>query len=970
MNSDIFKAWLNSSFLTKNNQSYIDQIYEFFLKNPHSIDISWINIFKEWDIEEKNQNQSIINKQLHSTSPLLSEYDKQDNSYKSYISTDIDKEKTINISKILQLIHSFRKYGHQYSILDPLGLTINTVKNSFLELKYYKFLDKDVLQQFDTNLLGMNKGIITLNSIYKFLKKTYCGTIGIEYMHILDINQILWIQDYFESHTIEISDHFSVKEQRQFLNELIASEELERYLGIKFPGSKRFSLEGGDVLIPMLKEAIRYSVLNHNIQEIFLGMPHRGRLNTLINVLGKNPQDLFNEFYGTNQKYTNSGDVKYHQGLYSEVTINSQIVHISLLFNPSHLEIITPVMMGAARARIEQLYKDQIHKTILNKNYKIQQNIVLPITIHGDAAISAQGVVQETLNMANTRAYSVGGTIHIVINNQIGFTTSNIDDIRSTPYCTDIAKMIQAPILHVNADDVHAVIFVTRFALNFRNKFKHDIVIDLVCYRRHGHNETDEPHVTQPMMYQKIRNHPTVLELYAQKLIQKNIINVDDIKNESCLYRSKLDNENCVLEKNWKPVHVRSKYHVLDINQDTSYIINNSIKIDKQSLQQLACNIFNIPNSITMHDRVKKIYHERMEMALGNRLFDWGGAEILAYAVLLNQGYSIRLSGEDTARGTFFHRHAIIYDQKSTKKYIPLMNIKQKQGSFLIWNSVLSEESALAFEYGYAHVASHNTLVIWEAQFGDFSNGAQVVIDQFISSGEQKWNQLCGLIMLLPHGYEGQGPEHSSCRIERYLQLCSEYNMRICIPSTPDQIYHLLHQHAHDKIRRKPLIIVSPKSLLRHPMVHASIEDFTYGSFKAIISETNNNCILTQVNKIIICTGKIYYDLVNKRNQLKKYNIAIIRIEQLYPFPHVDIKIILKPYLHVENFIWCQEEPQNQGAWYYIQLYFHKYIPNITLNYMGRDEAAAPASGYFSQHQQQQTKIINQALDIINNEEG
>lgn len=934
MKNNTFKNWLDSSYLTENNFTYLDRMYRNFTHNPNSVDISWTNIFNQWSIENNNKNLN--------------------NSYKK-----IDNDKfSVLFIKILKLINAFRTYGCQYSKLDPLRLFVNRSKNNLLELKNYNFTSQELNTTFDTASFGMKQGMMSVENIYKFLKDTYCGSIGIEYMHILDINRILWIQNYYESN---LKDYNVLQntEQKQFLKEIIAAEELERCLGTKFSGTKRFSLEGGEALIPMLKEIIRYSVKNYDVQDVYIGMAHRGRLNVLVNILGKNPKDLFNEFCDNNQIFSGSGDVKYHQGLYSDITINNNTISVSLLFNPSHLEIVTPIVMGVVRSKIDQLLCNTFKKNSEN----ISQTI-LPIVIHGDAAISAQGIIQETLNMSNTNAYTVGGLIHIIINNQIGFTTSDIYKMRSTVYCTDIIKMIQAPILHVNADDINAVIFSTRFALDFRNKFNSDIMIDLVCYRRHGHNEIDDPSVTQPIMYQKIRNHPTVCVIYANKLKKLGIINCDDIKNITCAYNTKLNKETCVLKK-WEPVYTRSVYYSDHVNQNLNSFCYEKNAITSQYLKKLAYHISNIPVDIQMHDRVQKIYLNRMEMALGRRPFDWGAAEILSYATLLDQGYVIRLSGEDVSRGTFFHRHVIIHNQENGSTYVPLMNIREKQGSFFVWDSVLSEESAVSFEYGYSFMSSSHTLVIWEAQFGDFSNGAQIVIDQFISSSEQKWAQLSGLVMLLPHGYEGQGPEHSSCRIERYLQLCAENNMWVCVPSTPAQIFHILRQHASNNVK-KPLILVSPKSLLRNPMVTSSIDDLAYGSFNTVFNEKSKNCIINQIKRVIICTGKIYYDLVSERDKKNNYNLAIIRIEQLYPFPAVDIQVVLQSYTHVKDFVWCQEEPKNQGAWYYIQRCFFDNIKNVMLNYVGRADAAAPAVGSFSVHQIQQKEIIEDALNYKN----
>ncbi|URJ25391.1 2-oxoglutarate dehydrogenase E1 component [Candidatus Blochmannia ocreatus (nom. nud.)] len=955
MHNITLQNWSNSSCLSKNNQLYIEEIYKIFLQNPNSVDPSWIKIFQYLSLDKKIDKKNA--KHLNNTTYLSSKHDAITNTpNQTSITSDIFNNTTY--IQLSQLINAFRTYGYQYAILDPLNLQNKTTHNPLLELENYNFSSKNFKNNIDMTPFGLNKKSMNIMEVYSLLKKIYCGSIGIEYMHIINPKIILWLQKKLESSTTDLN--FNDEEKKQFLKEIAAAEGLERYLGTKFPGVKRFSLEGGDALIPMLKETIRHSVHHHGITEIFIGMAHRGRLNVLINILGKNPKNLFNEFSNANKISNKSGDVKYHQGFYSDVTLNGNTVHLSLLCNPSHLEIVNPVVMGTVRARIDQLsIQSKIYHCDITTN-----NTILPILIHGDAAISAQGIVQETFNLSKTRAYSVGGTVHIIINNQIGFTTSNIRDMRSTQHCTDIAKMIQAPIFHVNADDIESVIYITRIALNFRNEFKHDVVIDLICYRRHGHNEADEPSVTQPIMYKKIRNHPTLINIYSNALKKQKIINQDDNIKLIKSYREILEKKQCVLQK-WQPIRTNTTLN-------TNNLINNedikpSKHITQQYLKNLAYHISNIPAEINMHSRVKKIFFDRTEMAKGKKLFDWGAAEILAYATLLDQGISIRLSGEDVARGTFFHRHAIIYDQNSGEKYIPLEHrgkplAHNKQGHFFIWDSVLSEEAALAFEYGYANTAK-NMLIIWEAQFGDFSNGAQVVIDQFISASEQKWGQLCGLVMLLPHGYEGQGPEHSSARIERYLQLCSENNMQICIPSTPGQIYHKLRYQGTCAIK-KPLIIISPKSLLRHPMVNTSLENLSHGSFQTIFGEIDKNILINKTNRVIICSGKVFYDLLEQRRKNQQHDIAIIRIEQLYPFPQLHLETILNSYYaHTEDFVWCQEEPKNQGAWYYMQNHIQNIMPsNITLKYIGRPDAAAPATGYLSTHQTQQKKLINDAL--------
>ncbi len=586
-------------------------------------------------------------------------------------------------------------------------------------------------------------------------------------------------------------------------------------------------------------------------------------------------------------------------------------------------------------------------------------NQVLPITIHGDAAVIGQGVVQETLNMSQARGYEVGGTVRIVINNQVGFTTSNPRDARSTPYCTDIGKMVLAPIFHVNADDPEAVAFVTRLALDYRNTFKRDVFIDLVCYRRHGHNEADEPSATQPLMYQKIKKHPTPRKLYADRLAEEGSASAEDATEMVNLYRDALDAGECVVAE-WRPMSLHSFTWSPYLNHewDESY----PATVEPKRLQELARRISQIPDAVEVQARVAKIYNDRKEMAEGNKPFDWGGAENLAYATLVDEGIPVRLSGEDSGRGTFFHRHAVIHNQANGSTYTPLHHIHNGQGQFKVWDSVLSEEAVLAFEYGYA-TAEPRTLTIWEAQFGDFANGAQVVIDQFISSGEQKWGRMCGLVMLLPHGYEGQGPEHSSARLERYLQLCAEQNMQVCVPSTPAQVYHMLRRQALRGMRR-PLIVMSPKSLLRHPLAISSLDELANGSFQPAIGEIDA-LDPQQVKRVVLCSGKVYYDLLEQRRKNEQTDVAIVRIEQLYPFPHKAVQEALKDYAHVQDFVWCQEEPLNQGAWYCSQHHFREVVPfGASLRYAGRPASASPAVGYMSVHQQQQQDLVNDALNL------
>ncbi|EYU14275.1 2-oxoglutarate dehydrogenase E1 component [Photorhabdus aegyptia] len=934
MQNGAMKDWLDSSFLAGSNQSYIEQIYEDYITDPNSVDASWREIFQQLP------NAGLNGEQLHSqTRDYFRRLAKDTTRYHSSVSDPAMDAKQV---KVLQLINAFRFRGHQNANLDPLGLwKQDSVPD--LDPAFHNLTEADFAETFNVGSFAIGKETMKLSDLYEALKRTYCGSIGAEYMHITNTEEKRWIQQRLES--VTVSSQFSVEEKRRFLAELTAAEGLERYLGAKFPGAKRFSLEGGDALIPMLKDLIRHAG-KHDTREVVLGMAHRGRLNVLVNILGKKPADLFDEFAGKHKEHLGTGDVKYHQGFSSDFATEGAKVHLALAFNPSHLEIVSPVVIGSVRARRDRLDEGR-------------SNMVLPITIHGDAAVTGQGVVQETLNMSQARGYEVGGTIRIVINNQIGFTTSNPKDARSTQYCTDIIKMVQAPIFHVNADDPEAVAFVTRLALDFRNTFKRDVMIDLVCYRRHGHNEADEPSATQPMMYQKIKKHPTPRKIYGDKLAAENLISVDDMTEMVNLYRDALDRGDCVVDE-WRSMGLHSFTWEPYLNHEWDEEYPHKVEIKR--LQDLGRRISFVPEEVTMHSRVAKIYNDRAEMANGDKLFDWGGAETLAYATLVDEGVPVRLSGEDAGRGTFFHRHAVIHNQANGSVYVPLANVHNGQGAFDVWDSVLSEEAVLAFEYGYA-TTEPRALTIWEAQFGDFANGAQVVIDQFISSGEQKWGRMCGLVMLLPHGYEGQGPEHSSARLERYLQLCAEQNMQVCVPSTPAQVYHMLRRQALRGMRR-PLIVMSPKSLLRHPLAVSSLDELANGKFQTVIGEADA-LDPKGVKRVVLCSGKVYYDLLEQRRKNEQTDVAIVRIEQLYPFPHQDVQSTLEQYAHVHDFVWCQEEPLNQGAWYCSQHNFREVIPfGASLRYAGRPASASPAVGYTSVHQQQQQELVNDALNV------
>lgn len=935
MQNGAMTAWLDSSYLAGENQSYIEQLYEDFLTDPESVEQSWREIFQQ--LPQTSAGAEVFHSQIRDHLRQMA----KDQS-RLFSSTSSETNSDAKQVKVLQLINAFRFRGHQQANLDPLGLWKQEAVPD-LDPAFHNLTQDDFSQSFNVGSFVGCQENMKLSDLYQALQKIYCGSIGAEYMHITDTEEKRWIQQRLESAMGQPT--FSKEEKHCFLKELTAADGFERYLGAKFPGAKRFSLEGGDALIPMLREMIRHAARN-GTREVVLGMAHRGRLSVLINVLGKQSQDLFDEFAGKHKEHTSAGDVKYHMGFSSDVDVDGHRVHLALAFNPSHLEIVSPVVMGSVRARRDRLGDRR-------------SDYVLPITIHGDSAIAGQGIVQEILNMSQARGYEVGGTVRIVVNNQIGFTTSNIKDTRSTQYCTDIGKMVQAPIFHVNGDDPEAVAFIARLALDFRNEFNRDVFIDLVCYRRHGHNEADEPSATQPVMYQKIKQHPTPCKVYANRLVAEKSATDAEATELVNLYRDALDRGERVVAE-YRPMEKGSVdwSPYLHHEWDEQY----EHKVDIKHLQALARSISHAPPDVQMQSRVAKIYSDRAEMAEGNKLFDWGAAETLAYATLVDAKIPVRISGEDSGRGTFFHRHAEIHNQKDGSVYVPLENVSADQGEFKVWNSVLSEAGVLAFEYGYA-TAEPRTLTIWEAQFGDFANGAQVVIDQFISSGEQKWGRMCGLVMLLPHGYEGQGPEHSSARLERYLQLCADQNMQVCVPSNPAQVYHMLRRQALRGMRR-PLIVMSPKSLLRHPLAVSSLEELANGSFQTVIGEIDS-LDSKGVKRVVLCSGKVYYDLLEQRRKNEQQDVAIVRIEQLYPFPHKDILAVLSQYNHVKDFVWCQEEPLNQGAWYCCQHNFREVLPDgATLRYVGRSECSSPAVGYLSVHQQQQQALVNDALSV------
>jgi 2-oxoglutarate dehydrogenase E1 component len=940
MQQSVMKAWWDSSHMAGGNATYIEQMYEAYLDDAQSVSEEWRGIFEKLpkldgvEVETKHSNVRDQFRSLAALGPAA-----RAGSGTAQSNTSGGDEKQV---KVLQLINAFRFRGHQHANLDPLELW-KQPRVRDLELSHHNLTEKDFDTTFNLGSYAIGKESMPLGELFKSLNRTYCGSIGTEYMHITDTEQKRWVQHRIES--VQAKPEISREEKISILKGLVAADGMEKYLGAKFPGAKRFSLEGGDALVPMLKGLISHAGSN-GTKEVVVGMAHRGRINTLVNVLGKNPSVLFDEFSGKHDDSLGAGDVKYHAGFSSDFATPGGNLHLALAFNPSHLEIVNPVVIGSVRAR-------------LDRRGCTDGSVVLPITIHGDSAIAGQGVVQETFNMSQTRGFQVGGTVRIVINNQVGFTTSKTEDTRSTQYCTDIAKMVQAPIFHVNADDPEAVMFVTKLALDYRNQFKRDVVIDLVCYRRHGHNEADEPNATQPLMYQKIKVHPVPRKIYADQLIAEGTIEAHEVEKLVSDYRAALDHGACVVEE-WRPMTEHSVDWTPYLGHDWDVEYDSSISVEK--IKELGEKLCTFPSEHKLQSRVEKLYKDRVSMVNGEKALDWGMAENLGYAAIVDGGSHIRMTGQDSGRGTFFHRHAVLHSQTDGADYMPLANLHAEQGKMEIYDSVLSEAAVLAFEFGYA-TAEPGTLTIWEAQFGDFANGAQVVIDQFLSSGEAKWGRLCGLTMLLPHGYEGQGPEHSSARLERFLQMCADHNWQVCVPSTPAQVFNMLRRQALRPMR-KPLIVMSPKSLLRHPLAVSSIEELAEGVFHNVIDEIDN-ISPSKVKRVVMCSGKVYYDLLEQRRKDEQTDVAIIRIEQLYPFPHAEIGQVVSKFKHVKDWVWCQEEPQNQGAWYCSQHHFWSALPSAaTLTYAGRKASASPAVGYISVHNQQQKDLVDDALTI------
>ncbi|HET7930072.1 MAG TPA: 2-oxoglutarate dehydrogenase E1 component, partial [Rhodanobacteraceae bacterium] len=873
------------------NAAYIDQLYEDWLHDPQAVAPAWRTLFQNLhgagDVSHTDAIARIVAAQAHGQRSAA----------------PVDDAHARKQAGVLRLLTAYRSRGHLAADLDPLAIAPKRPAPD-LDLAFHGLSDADLDTEFDCGTFAGGGQRMRLRDLRERLRRSYVATIGAEFMHISDHAQRRWIYDRLEKASGDAG--LDAATRQRVLEKLTAADGLERYLHTKYVGQKRFSLEGGDSLIPLLDDLVRRASAA-GIHELVIGMAHRGRLNVLVNILGKPPQQLFAEFEGKHDgpdDPAHSGDVKYHMGFSADIAAPAGNIHVALAFNPSHLEIVNPVVSGSVRAR-----QIRAHDGV--------REHVLPVLIHGDAALSGQGVNMELFNMSQTRGFGVGGTVHVVVNNQIGFTT-DASDSRSTLYCTDVAKMVNAPVLHVNGDDPEAVLQCMRLAFDFRQQFHKDVVVDLVCYRRHGHNEADEPSATQPIMYDVIKQLPPTRELYAKRMVERGLAADGDARKLFDAYRDRLDAGKPVTEL---APHGSQKY-VVDWTRFIGGTLAQPVKtgVARKTLDALAAKILSWPQGIVLQPRVGKIYDDRRKMAEGTHPLDWGYAENMAYATLVAEGSALRLVGQDSGRGTFFHRHAELHDQKTGEVYTPLAHVREGVAVEVI-DSLLSEEAVMAFEYGFA-TADPDTLVLWEAQFGDFANGAQVVVDQFISSGESKWNRLCGLVLLLPHGYEGQGPEHSSARLERYLQLCAMDNMQVCVPTTPAQMFHMLRRQMLRDCR-KPLVVLTPKSLLRHKLAVSSLDDLASGHFHLVIPDqrinTDKGGAAKQVKRVVLCSGKVYYDLFEEAEKQKITDVAIVRVEQLYPFPRTEVTAELAKYPAAKEVIWCQEEPQNQGAWFQIR---------------------------------------------------
>ncbi|MSU89586.1 2-oxoglutarate dehydrogenase E1 component [Rhodobacteraceae bacterium 2CG4] len=973
------EAFRSSSFLQGHNAAYVDQLYARYAQDPHAVDESWRQFFAaladdEGDVRREARGPSWArtdwppapNDEL--TAALDGQWAEDPVAHASRkigaraaetgveVSEQQIKRAVVDSLRALMLIRAYRIRGHLAADLDPLNLTEPT-EHPELDPKTYGFSDADIDRPiFIDMVLGLE--MATLRQILEILKRTYCGTFALQYMHISDPEQAAWLKERIEGYGKEIA--FTREGRKAILNKLVEAEGFEKFLHVKYTGTKRFGLDGGEALIPAMEQIIKRGG-SLGVKEIIVGMPHRGRLSVLANVMGKPYKAIFNEFQGGSfkpEEVEGSGDVKYHLGASSDREFDGNVVHLSLTANPSHLEAVNPVVIGKARAKQAQL----------NDSDRTQ---VLPVLLHGDAAFAGQGVVAECFGLSGLKGHRTGGTIHIVVNNQIGFTTAPHNS-RSSPYPTDIALMVEAPIFHVNGDDPEACVHAAKVATEYRQKFGKDVVIDMFCYRRFGHNEGDEPMFTQPLMYKAIKTHKTTLQLYTERLIRDGLIPEGEIDDMKAAFQAHL-NEEFETGKEYKPNKadwLDGRWSHLDKQGEKYQRGKTAVKLSR--LKEVGAALTRLPEGFKPHRTVERMLKSKQEMIDNGTGIDWATAEALAFGTLLAEGYPVRLSGQDSTRGTFSQRHSGIIDQETEERYLPLNHIKSGQAAYEAVDSMLSEYAVLGFEYGYS-LAEPNALTLWEAQFGDFVNGAQIMIDQFISSGEKKWLRMSGLVMLLPHGYEGQGPEHSSARLERFLQLCAEDNWIVANCTTPANYFHILRRQLHRSFR-KPLVLMTPKSLLRHKKAVSTLEEMSTGSsFHRCLwddaQQGNSDTVLApddKIRRVVICSGKVYYDLLEARDEQGLEDVYLLRLEQFYPFPAQSLVGELKRFPEAEV-VWCQEEPKNQGAWTFVEPNVEWVLGRIGSKwkrpaYAGRAAAASPATGLAKQHKAQQDALVNDAL--------
>lgn len=938
------------------NSVYIEELYERYLTDPTSVDESWQGYFKSMK-NGANETVTLHPSWTDSITKVIGAVSEEEQTEKakatkgkgSAISAEALEKAAQESVRISMMIRAYRVRGHLLANLDPLGLEDNGT-HSELDPKTYGFTDEDMDHEI---YVGGSLGVksATVREVVNILRKTYCQNIGWEFMHIQDPDQKLWIQKHIEGGI----PHFSAEQKKEILEKLVEVEAFESFLQTKYPGMKRFSVQGGDALVPGM-DSIIHTAVKEGVQEIIFGMPHRGRINVLTAIMGKPYSEMLSLFHGNMdfpEWVESSGDVKYHLGTSSDRVIDGHKLHMSLLSNPSHLEAVNPVVVGKTRAKLDMLGATE-HK-----------NEVMGVQLHGDAAFAGQGVVAETLSLSELRGYRTGGSLHIIVNNQIGFTTSPKYG-RFTPYPSDMAKAVMAPIFHVNGDDPEAVAFVCKLAVKFRQEFKRDVVVDIFCYRKYGHNEGDEPMFTQPIMYKKIAEHPLPATIYADKLKDEKVVDDAYVQSRFDAYKARFekDFESGRDHKPNKADWLEGSWTGFEKPGDDHDQGKTGVALKK--LKEVGTAISTIPKNITLNSKIIRQLKAKRQMIDTGERFDWATAEALAFGTLVTEGYGVRLSGQDSCRGTFSQRHSVLIDQNNEERYVPLANLGANQKPFEVYDSSLSEFALLGFEYGYS-LGQPNYLTLWEAQFGDFCNGAQIMIDQFIVSGEIKWLRMSGLVMLLPHGYEGQGPEHSSARLERFLQLCGEDNIQVANCTTPANYFHILRRQMVRKFR-KPLIIMTPKSLLRHKLAVSTLNEMKEGTqFQRVIPEIDKIAADGKVKRLVLCSGKVYYDLLEARREKKIEDVALVRVEQYYPFPEKELTEQLKKYKNAE-LMWCQEEPQNMGAWTFIRPNLQQLLDDLgrsneRVGYSGRNIAASPATGYLSIHTKQQQRLVDAALD-------